>query len=218
MGKSKELATLTDAGGDFGGNLNVSGIVKSISGTQQSAIYNYQNAMTIQAADSGNAMPINFYNGGTNTVAIDASGRVTMPYQPYAHVRRGSSSTFYSQSSSSTVPYQEVITSRNLSWNTSTGGFTVPVTGVYAITAALRLESYTGGYMYMHIQANGANVNAAPHYLGQPEKTDGFATQQVSTTVHLIQNDAITFFWSWSGGGTYNCYGLQTYVSVAFIG
>lgn len=71
----------------------------------------------------------------TNTVerlGIDSSGRVTMPYQPFALVDFGGGGYL---SMSGTAPFDNIAQSQGNHYNTSTYKFTCPVAGVYMVTA-----------------------------------------------------------------------------------
>ena len=130
MGKSKELATLTDAGGSFSGNLSIDtgatdnsylggGALNIVSNT------NPQNGSTLQltkkspdrqnyisfdqdvlflgtdanSTDHANiggkaGVDLRLLAGGSTRMTIDASGRMTMPYQPSFMVRPSDSATY----------------------------------------------------------------------------------------------------------------------------
>lgn len=104
MGKSKELATFTDATTlDIAGDLSVGGLTV-----------------------------------GTDQLSIDASGRVTMPYQPAFCARRNSQEAV-STSTKITFPTIDVNVGSN--WNGSR--FTAPVAGNYLFALNLRL-GHTG--------------------------------------------------------------------------
>ena len=235
MGKSKELAEL----GDFGG------VVSSVDANGNVILRNdnatYSGQLSIQQTDQrldlgsywqsgvGQASYINATNstgtvaeplevrtGGTTRMTIDASGRVTMPYQPWAFVIVNTPNP--TLSSGSVTPYKNVISSQNLSWDTVNGGFTVPVTGVYQISAAMRLEGYNGTYLYYHIHVNGSPALGSPHFLGQPSAGSGFGTAAATTSIKLVQNDSVRIHWNWSGSNPLVCYASQSYVSVALLG
>ena len=245
MGKSKELAELGDVVTYNGGKMNVSTGIK-ISPETSSAYsedttlssYSTTNGVYLNGHSSGwlrlNASGENnthidlygpnypdpdkilFKTGGTSRMTIDASGRVTMPYQPWAFVIVNTPNP--TLSSGSVTPYKNVISSQNLSWDTVNGGFTVPVTGVYQISAAMRLEGYNGTYLYYHIHVNGSPALGSPHFLGQPSAGSGFGTAAATTSIKLVQNDSVRIHWNWSGNNPLVCYASQSYVSVALLG
>ena len=80
---------------------------------------------------------------GTTAASIDNAGRMTQPNIPYLQC----SCTGYSGGNISPtgftgkVPFQNVIASRGIVLDTSTNLFTVPVTGLYNISAAVRLNA-----------------------------------------------------------------------------
>ena len=158
MGKSKELATLTDVGGTIDGALTVDGGYTDLE-TQD--VNNYARITTVNGSAqlglyrSGSAEG-GFYLGGdvdkfrvydssfTPRMEVDASGRVTMPYQPsFRVVLQTSNGT-----SSTTTQLVNWGVQHNIGghFSTSTSRFTAPVSGVY-------LMNYTG----LH-SSNGANT------------------------------------------------------------
>ena len=64
-----------------------------------------------------------------SALTIDSSGQVTLPKIPFAIVNL-SADTSVTPGPSATVPFNNVLSSRGISWNTSTYKFTVP--GIYA--------------------------------------------------------------------------------------
>lgn len=77
--------------------------------------------------------PIQFYTNGLERMRIDASGRVTMPYQPSFKVSMSSTAL-----QSGNVVFNTVLHNNGSYYNTSNGRFTAPVSGYY-------LLSTTGG-------------------------------------------------------------------------
>lgn len=168
----------------------------------------------IQSTTSGSLI---FYDRDNSryVAQIHGDGQFVNDRKPFAFVRVASDQSL---TATAVAPYNNVVDSQNLNWNTTNKGFTVPVTGIYQITAALRVENYTGDYLFYHIRANGSPLLGSPHFLNQPKGSGGFGTASVATSIKLTANDFIDFTWSWNGNNPLTIYALQSYVSVALIG
>lgn len=136
--------------------------------------------------------------GNANSVMIlDSSGRVQMPYQPFVFVARSANVSF---SSGSKIPYDSVLDSRNLTWNTSNNNFVVPVTGVYTFSIFIRLEITNASYIYSQIRSNGSVLyNSSVLYLQKPNTLNTFQTVGVTISVKLTQNDTVDVIGVWEG-------------------
>lgn len=89
---------------------------------------------------------ITAYTGGTERMRIDAAGRVTMPYQP-AFKAGMNAGTFSTGGGSAQIIYDTTHFDRGGHYNTSTGRYTIPVTGLYEFTHNISARAtYTGAY------------------------------------------------------------------------
>lgn len=201
MGKSKELATLTDAGVTLDGSVTAPSL--NVNGGNYSEIYLNNAESAISYSDISNSL--RFYTGGSTRVEIDTAGRVTMPYQPHIlgsprnTTGAGIANAFYTRQSN------------NLSW----GGdrITVPVAGVYAISFNTICDSSTGR-IDAEILVNGTAVAKSL----SEDNGQGFHYRGLSITINLQANDYIQF----NNNDWYNVGGTGNEewrtVSVALIG
>ena len=91
-------------------------------------------------------------HANSNTaISIDSSGRIALPQNPYLSCNCiGNSAAVSPGGFTGIVPFENVISSRGISLNTSTHFWTVPVTGLYSISAAIRLN-HDYSYLYWAI-------------------------------------------------------------------
>lgn len=154
--------------------------------------------------------------GGNEDFIVDTAGRVIMPYQPFVFVTR---STNVSMSSGSKIPYNLVLDSRNLTWDTTNNNFVVPVTGVYTFSIYIRLEIANSGWIYAKIRSNGIDLyNPTVLYLQKPNTADGFQTTGVTISVKLTQNDTVDVIGVWNGTSPATLLALQSSMSIVFNG
>lgn len=153
MGKSKELAELGDVVTQSGGNvgigtqspydaLHVMGTIRSEvtnSGDENLRLTTIGGGGLVVEPDDPNTAnpsweirtfsnePLNLQVGGVTRLGIDASGRVTMPYQPAFTVR--SNGGF--KNTAGVVPYEIAEVNVGNCYSTSNYRFTAPISGKY---------------------------------------------------------------------------------------
>ena len=151
----------------------------------------------------------------TDGLLVNSSGQVTLPKIPYAIVNLSASATL---TPSADVPFNNVLASQGISWNTSTYQFTVPVAGIYNFSGAVRLNE-DRGYVYW-IVTNSSNtvIQSDKLVLGQGYSGAGFTTATGSCMLSLSTstNYKIRVFDDTNSSVT--CEGVQTWMDVHLIG
>ena len=97
-------------------------------------------------------------NGSTtDALIVNSSGQVSLPKTPYALVNLSTDATITPMTD---VPFNNVLSSQGISWNTSTYQFTVPVSGLYNFSGAVRLNAdRTFVYWFVTDSSNSAVQN-----------------------------------------------------------
>jgi hypothetical protein len=153
----------------------------------------------------------------TERMRIDSSGRVTMPYQPYA---QGSSSNGYTLASAGFVNgfviiYNNVDYNVGSHYNNTNGRFTAPVAGVYLVcyTALISTASSSSVDYRLSISING---NQSQTF--SSTKSTGWPTVGGSQMVYLNAGDYVAAkFWNDSGSGTMHGDANYNRFSIALI-
>ena len=215
MGKSKELATLTDVGGTIDGALNINGNNSKISASNNHLIL-HDTAETDTGSNwwyiyrnSGVAGALSFYRG-VERMRIDASGRVTMPYQPAFHVT-GLSAHLYANSGSGVITtWLTTNLNRGSHWNGSR--WTVPVDGTYVIQFD-PMYQHNGGDINFQILVNGSSVAYNnPHTKDNGGYYPTWHNAPINWMGELSAGDYVEFSWGSSSSASTFIYsgGLYT--------
>ena len=218
MGKSKELATFTDVGGTIGDDLNIEvtdwgglnvtqttsnkdPLVKLISPTTNS----WSHQMDSSAGDS-----LQWRYNNTTQMQIDASGRVTMPYQP-AFLAHDASTI----SSSAYRIYQQTLFNIGGAYSTSTGRFTAPVAGRYMFTFSdLITTPSSTTYAYTRPYLNGSHYTVTVH--SSYNSSRSYEPLGATFVADMDVNDYMQIYTVISGSSTYS--GTYTWFSGHLIG
>jgi len=133
---------------------------------------------------------------GTNfvqTMGIDSSGRVTMPYQP-AVTAYPSSPAAAAGGDSTHLVFGSTKFNNGNHYNTSTGIFTCPVAGYYFVSANIRWETQDfaqTSYIRTYISKNDGDFNTTKIHVisGMNEAWTNYMDQTVSGVVYCAAGD-----------------------------
>ena len=135
---------------------------------------------------------LSFRTSSTERMSIDASGRVTSPFQPAFWGNKNSAG------STGTWICNEVIVNRGSHYNTGTGLFTCPVAGAYVVHMQ-GIGWRTPGYGYIRVHRNGVGHSAFGHW---NLNADSWANPNVLGVVQCAVNDTLSIFIDVVGGNT----------------
>lgn len=152
------------------------------------------------------------HTNGTNALLIDSAGRVTRPNVPAFYGWRDSGSESWESYTTafSTYVYNVASVNRGNCYSTSTGIFTVPVAGIYAVNCgSLCGQGGSGGTLYVFV--NGVNRTARGVHNNAQNVSLWFYcshTFLVSCAVNDQISIRITTFANGAGGSA-NVYGRE---------
>ena len=145
---------------DVGGNIHARGVsypafkFANSSGTALAEIYYGVGSTDLNVVSNQAGGSIRLQAAGAERMRIDDAGRVTMPYQP-AFKAGMNASTFPTGVSSTQIIYNFTHFDRGGHYNTSTGRYTVPVTGLYAFTHNTSARAVYSGTFEVKLFQNG---------------------------------------------------------------
>ena len=151
----------------------------------------------------------------TTGVTINSSGQVTFPKIPYALVNVGTTANITPQTD---VPFDTVLSSQGISWNTSTYQFTVPVSGLYQFSGAIRLNADRNwAYWFVSDTSNNA-VQNSKLVLSHGESGSSFTTASGSCTLSLSTGTNYKIRVSDVSGTSVGVQASQSWMDVILIG
>lgn len=216
MGKSKELAELGDVVTQSGGNVGI-GVsnpstpleitanaganalrIRARSGDDYGFINYYSNDGSTRWAEiySSSNKDISFTTDGTGSVKfkVDASGRVTMPYQAGFAAYSPATGT----GGQNAIVYGSTYHNIGNHYNTSTGIFTAPIAGRYLFTASCLFNYSSGAYHRLDFRLNGSVYNSYGETL-ENQAGPSYSSATISNIFTLNANDTMQM---WNGSNT----------------
>tara|TARA_B100002019_G_scaffold268515_1_gene260555 strand:+ start:199 stop:750 length:552 start_codon:yes stop_codon:yes gene_type:complete len=119
--------------------------------------------MSTLITDNVNTGTIKDSTGNTTAITIDSSGRVAQPQKPYLFTHRtGTNGAITPTGFTGKILYNDVFGSSGISLDTSTSLFTVPITGLYQINAAVRINANRTYVYWGIVDDNGGNPQVLP--------------------------------------------------------
>jgi len=164
--------------------------VQNSSGTNAvgKIVYNQtDDSLKIINASTFSGSHMDFWTGNTERMRIDASGRVTKPYQPsfFASGNQG----FQTTASGATIVLDTATFNVGSHYSTSTGRFTAPVTGKYFVS----FMCYTQSTGTLTLKKNGSDFSVTDvAFLYLPNNVSA-RSGGISGLIHLNANDYIHF-------------------------
>lgn len=129
--------------------------------------------------------------GGTTRMAVDGSGRVTMPNQPAFRVGKTSSDTSSGGTFIDPITFQQTDFNIGNHFNLSTNKFTAPVAGRYlftwSVSANRNSAAYTGVYSYVngsYLDWTNSFQYSAPSWF--PHDASIIVNLAVNDTFHIV--------------------------------
>ena len=159
-----------------------------------------------QSNDSFGVSGVTVHTGSTLTerMRIDASGRVTMPYQPSFFAKGAQTRT-----SGAFTAWGTVYHNNGNHFNSSTGVFTAPVNGYYQCNGVLMGTGVSiGNWIGVAFQLNGSTVGQTGY---QTASTTNDTSATVCATIYATANDALNLFAA-NQAGNYNYYSFSIHL------
>ena len=172
--------------GAWGGQLDI------MVGSTVHAQFGTDNFSSGQSARIQSQDGIVFKTSGDNErMRIDASGRVTMPYQPVISGQIGTA--LINPSSPQKLAFNEFWTSVGITYNSSTRRFTVPSAGKYSISINPFFNAGTANGRVL-VGVNNDAPNQTTHYGHCYRGSADYETGCINSIVYLSANDYIVFY------------------------
>ena len=167
-----------------------------------------------------NVDQIGHSTSGTTGLEIDTSGQVLLPAIPFMKMEVDGNTTLGSGTDTiHTAPYDNILSSRGITLNTSTYMFQVPVTGLYHFSGAVRVNASPDYLWWAIADSGGTRLQTNAFVLANYRSpVSGFSTVTGSQLMPLTASTdyQIQFGSSLSGAITVNAF--QTWMDIFLVG
>lgn len=188
--------------------------------------------MSTLIATNGNITNVNTgtiknSTGNTTAMTIDSAGRVAQPQKPYlfAQVQGSSNPAITPTGFTGKIPYNAVLTSSGgISLNTSTSLITVPITGLYQINAAVRIQANRTFVYWAVVDDNSGSPQVLPDADGGNNivlhhgQDAGFTTASGACMQILRTGKSYYLRANDSSGSATTVQTVQTWMQIYFVG
>jgi len=156
-------------------------------------------------------------SGGTAALSIDSSGQVLLPSIPFMKMDVGSDVTVSGSGTIFTTPFNNVLSSRAITLDTSTHMLQVPVTGLYHFSGAVRVNGSPDYVWWTIANSGGTRLQGSAFVLANYRST-GFSTSSGSQLMPLTAatDYQIQFGSTLTNSATVS--GSQTWMDIFLVG
>ena len=194
--------------------------VSIISGSAERSVLNFgdkEDPNIGRVSYHNNTNTISLFTNNTERLLIDSNGNVTKPTSFHIIVDRSSNQTGYNACNmSDVILWNRVISGQSSSgasnhFDTSTGLFTAPVTGLYLFHVAVNCNYAVQGAW---LNINGSRPNYANFYPNGANSADAMITYKV-TAGHTV---GVKWYYNCQTNGTINSNPLHTWWRIILLG
>ena len=165
-----------------------------------------------------NVDQIGHSSSGTTALEIDSSGQVLLPAIPFMKMEVDGD-TSVTVSGGTTTPFDNVLSSRGITLNTSTHMFQVPVTGLYHFSGSVRIDALSDYIWWTIADSGGTRLQPSAFVLGNYRSPlSQFSTSSGSQLMPLTASTDYQIQFGSSVTGANNVKGDQTWMDIFLVG
>jgi len=166
-----------------------------------------------------NVDQIGHSTSGTTGLEIDSSGQVLLSAIPFMKMEVNGSTTVTGASGGAITPFDNVLSSRGITLNTSTYMFQVPITGLYHFSGSVRVDSNTNYIWWTVADSSGTRLQSNGFVLGNYYAApSSFSTVSGSILLPLTASTDYQIQFGSNVNGSIQVTGFQTWMDIYLVG